>query len=370
MRAVRFHAARDIRVEDVAEPTDDLGPHEVLVRPRRVGICGTDLHEYLAGPIVTPVEPHPLTGARNPQILGHEFSADVLATGPGVQSTKPGDRVTIMPLAYCGQCYYCRRGLNHLCETMGCVGLSWNWGGLAETAVVLDYHVAVLPEELSYEEGALVEPAAVAAYGIARGDVRPGDTVLVTGAGPIGALAVLCAQAAGAGAVYLSEPNPRRRARAEALGATAILDPGAGDVVGELSELTAGVGVDVAVECAGNEHALNACVGAVRKRGTVVQTGLHVGAASVEPMTWAEHDLTLVGTWCYHVYDFPRVMAQIASGSLPVERVVTGAIGLEDVVAGGFEALVDPQGDQIKMLVRTDGSSTHAPADRMETQHA
>ena len=370
MRALRFHAARDIRVEDVAEPGDDLGAHEVLVRPRFTGICGTDLHEYVAGPIVTSVEPHPLTGAQNPQILGHEFSADVLATGPGVQVAEPGDRVTIMPLAYCGQCYYCRRGLNHLCETMGCVGLSWAWGGLSEAAVVLDYQVALLPDDLSYEEGALVEPAAVAAYGNARGEVRPGDSVLVTGAGPIGALAVLCAQAAGAGAVYQSEPNPKRRARAEALGATAILDPRASDVVAELRERTAGIGVDVAVECAGNEQALNACVGAVRKRGTVVQTGLHVGAASVKPMTWAERDLTLVGTWCYHVYDFPRVIAQIASGSLPVDRVVTGATSLDDVVDEGFEALVDPEGDQIKMLVRTDGNADTPSAGRMEAQHA
>jgi (R,R)-butanediol dehydrogenase/meso-butanediol dehydrogenase/diacetyl reductase len=370
MRAVRFHAARDVRVEDVVEPTGDLGPHEVLVRPRQAGICGTDLHEYLAGPIVTPVEPHPLTGAQNPQILGHEFSADVLAIGSAVRSTNPGDRVTIMPLAYCGHCHYCRRGLSHLCETMGCVGLSWSWGGLAEAAVVLDYQVAVLPEELSYEEGALVEPAAVAAYGVARGDVRPGDSVLVTGAGPIGALAVLCAQAAGAGAVYLSEPNPKRRARAEALAATAILDPRTGDVIAEVRERTEGVGVDVALECAGNERALDACVGAVRKRGTVVQTGLHVGAASVEPMTWAERDLTLVGTWCYHVYDFPRVIAQIASGSLPVKRVVTGAIGLEDVVDDGFEALVDPEGDQIKMLVRTDRAADAQTTTPMEAQHA
>ena len=370
MRAVRFHAARDIRVEDVEEPGEDLGPHDVLIHPRLTGICGTDLHEYLAGPIVTPAEPHPLTGARTPQILGHELSADVVAVGSAVRTTAPGDRVAIMPLVFCGHCYFCRRGLNHLCETMGCVGLSWAWGGMSAAAVVLDYQVAVLPDELSYAQGALVEPASVAAYGVARGDVRPGDTVLVTGAGPIGALAVLCAQAAGAGAVYLSEPNPRRRERAAHLGATAILDPRATDVAAELHELTGGIGVDVAIECAGNGHALNACVAATRKAGTVVQTGLHVGPASVEPMVWAEHDLTLIGTWCFPVYGFPRVIAQIASGALPVERVVTGQIGLEDVVSAGFDALVDPEGDQIKMLVASDGDAGRAPAGHAEAQHA
>src|SRR3954466_13252131 len=124
MQALRFHAARDLRIEDVQEPSAP-GPGEVLVRTAAWGICGTDLHEYVAGPIVTPVEPHPLTGAQNPQILGHEFSADVVAVGEDVRTVSAGDRVAVMPLAYCGQCYFCVRGLNHLCERMGCVGLSW-----------------------------------------------------------------------------------------------------------------------------------------------------------------------------------------------------------------------------------------------------
>jgi (R,R)-butanediol dehydrogenase/meso-butanediol dehydrogenase/diacetyl reductase len=358
MRAVRYHAAKDIRVEDVPEPSEDLAPREVLVRPHSVGICGTDLHEYLAGPIVIPVTPHALTGAELPQVLGHEFSADVLAVGSEVTSARTGDRIAVMPLAYCGRCYYCRRGLNHLCVTMGCVGLSWDWGGMAEAAVIMDYQVgAVLPDAVSYEQGALVEPTSVAAYGVDCGGVRPGDTVLVTGAGPIGALAVLCAQAAGAGAVYLSEPNPRRAARAANLGAAEVFDPRSTDVTGELKERTEGVGVDVAIECAGNERALDACVMATRKAGTVVQTGLHVDQASVTPMVWAEHDLSIIGTWCFRVYDFPRVTAQIASGALPVEKVITGRAPLEDAVAQGFDPLIDPEGDEIKVLVSAGGSA-------------
>src|SRR3954452_7583571 len=233
MRAVRFPAARDIRVEDVPEPGEPQH-HEVLIRPRTCGICGTDLHEFVAGPIVTPVEPHPLTGAQNPQILGHEFSADVVAIGEDVRTVSAGDRVAVMPLAYCGQCYFCVRGLNHLCERMGCVGLSWAWGGMGELATVLEYQVARIPEDLSYEQGALIEPAAVAMYGVERGRVGPGDHVLITGGGPIGALAVLAAKAAGAAAVYLSEPNARRRAHAEKLAPADILDPATGDLVDTL----------------------------------------------------------------------------------------------------------------------------------------
>ena len=350
MRAVRYHAARDIRVEAVAEP-DGLGTHELLVRPRFCGICGTDLHEYLAGPIVTPSEPHPLTGAMNPQILGHEFAADVLEVGSSVTAATPGDRVAIMPLIFCGHCYFCMRGLNHLCTRMACVGLSWAWGGLGELAVVADYQVAVLPDELSYEQGALIEPAAVAEYGVQRGGVRPGDSVLIAGAGPIGALAVLAAQAAGAGAVFLSEPNEVRARAAGDLGAAEVFDPVRTSVPDELKERTGGIGVDVAIECAGNSRSLADCIAATRRAGTVVQTGLHVGPAEVHPMLWAQNDLTIVGTWCYRVYDWQRIGALIGSGAFPVERVVSTLIELDATVPEGFDVLIDPAGSALKILV-------------------
>src|SRR6476659_6849160 len=259
MRALRFHAAHDLRIEDVAEPPAP-GPGEVVVRVVTCGICGTDLHEYMAGPIVTPVEPHPLTGAQNPQILGHEFAGEVVAVGAGVRSVAEGDRVAIMPLAYCGHCAYCRRGLQHLCATMGCVGLSHAWGGMAEFATVAEYQVVRLTETVDYRQGALIEPTAVAAYGVERAGVAPGDSVLVTGAGPIGALAALCAQAAGASSVYISEPNPARRARAEALGVATVLDPTVLDVPAFLREQSDGLGIDVAIECSGHPNGFGAAV--------------------------------------------------------------------------------------------------------------
>ena len=349
MRALRFHAARDLRVENVDEPPGP-GAGEVVVQIASCGICGTDLHEYVAGPIVTPVEPHPLTGAQNPQILGHEFAGDVVATGAGVTSVREGDRVAIMPLAYCGTCAYCRRGLQHLCATMGCVGLSHAWGGMAQLATVAEYQVVRLPDEVSYQQGALIEPTAVAAYGVERGGVAPGDRVLITGAGPIGALAALCARSAGASSVYVSEPNAARRARAESLGVATVLDPTSVDVPELLHEETGGLGVDVAIECSGHPAGFAAAIASLRKRGTLAQTGLFVGAASVEPMLWSLHDLTIVGTWCYWVYDFDRVAAQIAAGKLPVERVITSSVGLDDS-PGAFERLASGAADEIKVLV-------------------
>jgi (R,R)-butanediol dehydrogenase / meso-butanediol dehydrogenase / diacetyl reductase len=349
VRALRFHGARDLRIEDVEEPAGP-GEGEVVVQVASCGICGTDLHEYVAGPIVTPVEPHPLTGAQNPQILGHEFSGEVVATGAGVASVREGDRVAIMPLAYCGSCTYCRRGLQHLCATMACVGLSHAWGGMGQLATVAEYQIVKLPDEVSYQQGALIEPTAVAAYGVERGGVASGDRVLITGAGPIGALAALCAHAAGASTVYVSEPNAARRARAEALGVATVLDPTAVDVPELLHEETGGVGIDVAIECSGSPAGFSAAIASLRKRGTLAQTGLFVGEATVEPMLWSLNDLTIVGTWCYWVYDFDRIAAQIGAGSLPVERVITGSVSLDES-PDAFERLASGTADEIKVLI-------------------
>jgi (R,R)-butanediol dehydrogenase/meso-butanediol dehydrogenase/diacetyl reductase len=349
VRALRFHAARDLRVEEVPEPPDPRAG-EVVVRVSTCGICGTDLHEYVAGPIVTSAEPHPLTGARNPQILGHEFAGDVTAVGPGVTRVAEGDRVAIMPLAYCGACAYCRRGLQHLCATMACVGLSHDWGGMGELATVAEYQVVRLPGGVTYRQGALLEPTAVAAYGVERAGVGPGDRVLVTGAGPIGALAALCARAAGASTVYVSEPNAARRERAEALGVATVLDPTAIDLPQLLRDETDGLGVDVAIECSGHPNGFSSAVRSLRRRGTLAQTGLFVGEATVEPMLWALNDLTIVGTWCYWVYDFDRIAAQIAAGDLPVERVVTSEVDL-DGASDAFARLASGTADEIKVLI-------------------
>jgi (R,R)-butanediol dehydrogenase/meso-butanediol dehydrogenase/diacetyl reductase len=349
MRAVVFHQQHDIRVEDVPEPHGVTGT-QVLVEPLWCGICGTDLHEYTSGPIVTATRPHPLTGVTIPQTLGHEFSARVLDVGPDVRSVAVGDRVSIMPLIYCGHCDMCRRGANHLCRVMACTGLSAPTGGLAERAVVEEYQVARLPDEVTNVQGAIVEPAAVALYGVERSRMRPGDRVLLMGAGPIGALAALAASASGAGEIFIAEPNPYRADFAARLNIGEVLTAVGDELIGQIQDRTDGAGVDVAIECAGKEAALNAAVEAVRPQGTVVQTGLHTRPASTFPERWSAKDITIEGTWCYSVRDWPRVIRLIARGRYTVERVVTAQLPLENVVTEGFDRLIDPAGDQVKVL--------------------
>ena len=171
MRAVRFHGMNDIRVEDVPEPDAVLADDDVLIAPLLCGICGTDLHEYIAGPIVTSVTPNPLSGATLPQILGHEFSARVIDVGRAVRSLKAGDRVSIQPLVSSPDDYYARRGLNHLSRQLAVIGLSWPWGGMCERAVVKAANAVKVPDGLSDTQAALIEPGAVAVYAVDRGRI-------------------------------------------------------------------------------------------------------------------------------------------------------------------------------------------------------
>jgi (R,R)-butanediol dehydrogenase / meso-butanediol dehydrogenase / diacetyl reductase len=347
--AARFYDKKDIRLEDVAVP--EVKAHDdVLVEVAWCGICGTDLHEYLVGPIVTPVRPHPLTGAVLPQTLGHEFSARVVEVGSDVTDAAVGDRVAIMPAIVCGRCHYCRRGLGHLCLKFACTGLSAETGGLAQFAVLKDYQVATLPDEVSDVQGAVVEPASVAAYGIDRAGVRGGDVVLITGAGPIGILSALYANAIGASTVVIAEPNPNRAELARAIDVGPVLDPTQDGFAEFIAELTNGIGVDVVAECSGSTPGLATALTSVRRRGSIVQTGLHTKPATLDGMALSEKDVSLVGSWCYLITDWPRIIRLVASGKYPVGQAVTAQIPLRNVVARGFDVLVDPRGDQLKVL--------------------
>ncbi|MBB2972784.1 2,3-butanediol dehydrogenase [Mesorhizobium sp. RMAD-H1] len=354
MKALRFHAAKDLRVENIERPAMRPPAGQVLIRNRFVGICGTDLHEYAHGPIFIPKEPHPFTGAHGPQILGHEFGGVVEAVGEGVSGLSVGDRISVQPLIMprSGD-YFADRGLFHLSTDLALAGLSWPWGGMAEYAMLNAYNVQRIPDEMSDEEAALVEPAAVVVYACDRGGVRAGASVLVTGAGPIGVLTLLAARAAGAAQLFVSDINDARLEFARSLLPDVITINPLHDPVGDLvrARSEGRVGCDVAIECVGNEHALKACLDAVRKQGVVVQTGLH---PHENPIDWFQvtfKDIDIRGSWAYPTHYWPRVIRLIASGLLPARRVVTKRIALDEAVSAGFDALLDPSGQQLKILI-------------------
>jgi (R,R)-butanediol dehydrogenase/meso-butanediol dehydrogenase/diacetyl reductase len=275
----------------------------------------------------------------------------VIEVGPEA-GVAVGDRVAVMPSVVCHRCFYCLRGKHALCTRFASLGLSAEWGGLARFAKIKPYQVARMPDSMTFEEGAMIEPAAVAAYGVDRAGLVGGDNVLIVGAGPVGALSALYADAMGAGNVVIIEPNKQRAAQAEALDVGPVLHPEDAPAAHLLDAMTDGLGFDVTVECSGSQPGLQLALGATRRSGSIVQTGLHTKPAEIDAMKLSENELALYGSWCFKITDWPRVIRLVSRGKFPVTKALTSVIDLPDVVPAGFDALVDPEGSDMKILVR------------------
>ncbi|MDX1354531.1 MAG: alcohol dehydrogenase catalytic domain-containing protein, partial [Halomonas venusta] len=275
MQAAVWYAAKDLRVEQMPIPTIN-GPHEVKVKVAACGICGSDLHEYAAGPIFIPVDkPHPISGEQAPIIMGHEFAGEVVEVGDKVTRVKVGDRVAIEPILSPNQNGAYQMERYNLTPLLGFHGLSGGGGGFSEFTVMGEHMVHKLPDDLSFEQGALVEPAAVALHAVRQSSLKAGDSAAVFGAGPIGLMTIEALKAAGAAQIYAVEVAPSRKAKAEALGAT-VVDPQQEDAVAKLHILSNG-GVDVAFEVTGIPAVLNQSVHSTHEGGEVIVVSIWEG---------------------------------------------------------------------------------------------
>lgn len=346
MFAVRLHGTGDVRFEEVADPPPP-GTGEVEVAPLWCGLCGTDAREFLGPGGSVPDRPHPLTGIHKPVILGHEFSAAVTAVGPGVQRVRVGDRVVVFPLVTCGTCWACVRGDPILCPNKAWVGMSTPAGGLADRAVIAESMVSPIGG-LDPVVGAMIEPAAVSMQAALAAGIRAGDSVLVSGCGPIGLLAVLAARALGAAEVFAMDPQPQRAAAAGAAGATVVpADPA--EAVAAVREQFPD-GVDAAINCAGKEQSLGVCIRAVRPGGVVSVPAVHAEAPVVDLWAVTRNSLTVVGSLGYTRETWERTIALVASGRYDIGKLGPTLIERERIVEDGFRSL-ERQADT-KVLVR------------------
>jgi (R,R)-butanediol dehydrogenase/meso-butanediol dehydrogenase/diacetyl reductase len=328
MIAALLHGREDLRVEAVADPEPGTG--EVKIAIAHNGLCGTDLHEYFDGPMACTNEPHPLTGGRLPQIMGHEFAGTVAAIGEGVDNVAVGNRVAVEPLYSCGHCQACRAGLTQLCEVVITHGICSNGGGLAEYTVVPSWMVHRLPETMTLAQGALVEPMSVSFNGVMRSDIEAGDTALVLGAGPIGIGVALGLRALGVQDIAVVEPAPARRAAVEGLGVEHVIDPGAVDVATEVRRRLGGRGVDVAFDCAGAAATFSVAPAVLRPRGRYVILAFNFIEVPFAPWLLARSEIELTGACGYTTEVFARVIDLIANGAYPTDGWVEH-VGLDDV---------------------------------------
>lgn len=347
MKAARWYAAKDIRVEQTEVPTPKKG--QVKIAVQYAGICGSDLHEYVHGPQLIPVDqPYPLNGHQGVTTLGHEFSGIVEELGEGVHNVKKGDRVVIEPIYKNFDSPFVTSGEYNLGEHLGFIGLAGN-GGFAKYVVVEDYMIHKIPDTMSFEQGALVEPAAVAVYSVLQSGLKVGQSVLVSGAGPIGLLCAQAALAAGASNVIVTDVAEKRLEKAREIGATHVFNAMDKDLPAKIKELTDGLGVNVFLDCAGVQASYNTGIASTRNGGTAVLVALFGKPVQHDALDQVLREITVKGVIAYRNI-FPQVISLIDSGRMEVEKLVTNKITLDEIVTNGFEALVNNP-SEVKILI-------------------
>jgi len=347
VRALRWHARRDVRLDEVPEPS--ARPGEVVVRVAACGLCGSDLHEYLEGPLYIPRGPHPLTGQAPPVTLGHEFCGRVVEVGPGVSAVRAGDRVAVNPCLLCGACRWCRRGQPNYCARLGSLGLSRD-GALAPLVAVPASGCHLLPAGVGDAAGAFVEPLAVVLHACRRARLTGGEHAALIGAGPIGLLLVQVLRMRVSGWVAVVEPREARRRLARALGADVAVDPHAEDPARVVAELSDGERAGVAFECVGSAGAFESAFRVTGKGGRVVVVGLVPERVPANLLGLLAHEKEIVGSSAY-VDEFPEAIGLLAAGRVRVDPLVTGRVGLEEALPRGLEALLRPEEQHVKILV-------------------
>ncbi|MCM3243154.1 MULTISPECIES: 2,3-butanediol dehydrogenase [Cytobacillus] len=348
MKAALWYDTKDIRVETIPEPSPEKD--QVKIKVSYCGICGSDLHEYLAGPIFIPVEePHPISKDKAPIVMGHEFAGVVAAVGEDVTGIEVGDRVCVEPIYSCGSCHSCRKGHYNVCEQLGFIGLSGGVGGFSEYSVVPSKMIHEIPDNMTWEQAALVEPAAVAVHAVRQSDLKIGDSVAVIGTGPIGLLVIQAAKAAGASKIFAVEVSPERRDFAKQAGADLVIDPLERDPIQAVKEFTDGLGVDVAFEVAGIEAAIHTAIESTKPEGNVVNISIWEKPASIPVNQFILTERKMTSIIAYRNI-FPQVIQLLANGQIKATEFITKKIPLDQIVSEGFEALTKNK-NQIKILV-------------------
>lgn len=337
MKAAVLYAPGDIRYVDV--PAPQPGPGEVLVRVVRASVCGSDIYR-ITGP-----------GAyRYPLIPGHEFAGEMV--GP----EGAGQRVTVIPLIPCGQCESCGRGAYNLCDRYSYLG-SRRDGGFAELVAVPRENVLPLPDGVDFDEGATVEAAGGALHAVRQAGIRPGVSVAIFGAGPIGLCATQWARLLGAGQVIVADPVARKRELATELGASATVDPSSGAAAEAIRELTGGKGADVAFDFSGTPAGESDALSCLGKHGVAVLYGISHRGLELSPELIdrvLRHELTLKGAWNA---DFSRTSSNdwrvalqfLADGRLRTRPLISHRFPLSEV-ASVFEKLARPGHEMIKVV--------------------
>ncbi|MCX8170377.1 MAG: NAD(P)-dependent alcohol dehydrogenase [Candidatus Bathyarchaeota archaeon] len=340
MKAAVLYKPFDMRIEDVDVP--QISAREVLVRVKRVGVCGSDVHFYCHGRIGSFIVDRPL-------ILGHECSGEAVEVGKDVKNISVGERVVVEPGFTCGVCEYCRSGRYNLCPSVRFYGAPPYNGAFAEYVSAPAENVYSMPKNMTYEEGAMIEPLAVGLMAAKRGGVSVYDSVAIFGAGPIGLLALQAAKSHGVIDVFSIDIVDYRLNRALKMGAKSVINASRENIVEQIMDLTNNRGVDVVIEASGSPRALQQALDVVKPGGRIVLVGYPLVEVplAVDKILMKELDIRGV-----HRYAnvFPTAIKIVSSGMVDVKSLVTHVFPLERIVEG-FNVHMNKIGDPIKVQI-------------------
>jgi len=336
----------DLRLEQ--RPIPKPGRNEVLVRIHSVGICGSDVHYWVNGCIGDFI-------VRAPMVLGHETSGVVVEVGPDVKNLKKGDRVAMEVGVPCRICDFCKNGTYNLCPDMAFCATPPYDGTLARYFAHPADFCYKLPDHVSFEEGALLEPLSVAVQACRRANITMGDNVLICGAGPIGLVNLLTARASGAAKICITDVDEHRLKVAKSLGADytfQVSKKDARSLAEEIATLFGGKRPDKTIECSGAEPSIQLAIYATRSGGTIVLVGLGPAEIRLPIVNAAVREVDIRGVFRY-ANCYPVALAMVASGRIDVKPLITHRFKLEDTLKA-FETAKTGADNAIKVVIKCD----------------
>ena len=337
MKQAVMTAPGQIQFCDVEKPTPN--DNEVILQTVRIGVCGSDLHVYHGL--------HPYTGY--PVVQGHEVGGVVAALGKNVTGLKVGDKITFMPQVACGKCYPCTHGMYHICESLKVMG--FQTGGAAQEYFALPAeNVLKLPDTMTLDEAAFIEPISVTVHALKRGGGAEGKRVLVIGAGPIGNLTAQVAKASGAKAVMITDISPYKLDKARKCGVDFAVNTSQ-EKLGEALLRDFGPDrADLILECVGLEPTITDAVLNARKGSTIVIVGVFGKIPHVDLGLVQDRELTLVGTLMYQKADYERAIELVANGKMRLDEMITHRFPFDQYL-NAYHAIEDSKGEYLKVMI-------------------
>ena len=341
MKALILNGAQNLVLKEIEDPGNP-SPGQVRIKVGAVGICGSDVHYFEHGRIGDFI-------VHSPMILGHEAAGTVESVGQGVETLAPGDRVAMEPGIPCGECKVCRMDRYNLCQDVKFWATPPVNGAITEYVLHPANYTYRLPASLTVEDGALIEPLAVAVHACLRGKVGAGNSVAISGAGTIGCMTLLVARAFGAHTIIISDLIPERLARAESLGATSVINVSETSFVDEVRRITGGTGVDIGIDSSGNPCVPQDLIRTSAPAGRIVLVGMGKQPIEINTIGAMVNEVDISTVFRY-ANTYQAAIDLVSRGDIEISSLITNRFPMEQAIEA-FKFAQNPKPETCKIMI-------------------